>query len=95
MLSNPILVCSADEFGREQLSDIPLTDDDEKPIEPVSDIGIDQINVIMFNNMIVNPASGIVHFNEIVLSWRDFVSGPHSLAFIIDMLCALAHRNMV
>lgn len=45
-----------DEFSREQLGGIPSTDDDEQPIEPISDIGIDQINGIMFDNLNVNPA---------------------------------------
>ncbi|KAI3462114.1 hypothetical protein Pfo_018777 [Paulownia fortunei] len=40
-----------DEFSREPVSDIPSTDDDEQPIEPISDIGINQINDIMFNNL--------------------------------------------
>ncbi|CAA3012212.1 phosphatidylinositol N-acetylglucosaminyltransferase subunit P-like [Olea europaea subsp. europaea] len=55
-LSNFILVCSADEFSREQLSGIPSIDNDEQPIEPISDIGIDQINGIMFDNLTMNPA---------------------------------------
>ncbi|KAL2490162.1 Phosphatidylinositol N-acetylglucosaminyltransferase [Abeliophyllum distichum] len=41
-------VVATDEFSREQLSGIPSTDGDEQPIEPISDIGIDQINGIMF-----------------------------------------------
>ncbi|XP_020550559.1 phosphatidylinositol N-acetylglucosaminyltransferase subunit P, partial [Sesamum indicum] len=40
-----------DEFSREPLSGIPSTDDDEQPIEPISDIDITQINDIMFNNL--------------------------------------------
>ncbi|KAL0464303.1 UNVERIFIED_CONTAM: Phosphatidylinositol N-acetylglucosaminyltransferase subunit P [Sesamum latifolium] len=40
-----------DEFSREPLSGIPSTDDDEQPIEPISDIDITQINEIMFNNL--------------------------------------------
>ncbi|KAL0366415.1 UNVERIFIED_CONTAM: Phosphatidylinositol N-acetylglucosaminyltransferase subunit P [Sesamum radiatum] len=40
-----------DEFSREPLSCIPSTDDDEQPIEPISDIDITQINEIMFNNI--------------------------------------------
>nr|GMD62498.1 phosphatidylinositol N-acetylglucosaminyltransferase subunit P-like [Ipomoea batatas] len=41
-----------DEFSREPLPSSALTDDDddERPIDPISDIGIDQINNIMFNN---------------------------------------------
>ncbi|KAL8500542.1 hypothetical protein ACS0TY_020215 [Phlomoides rotata] len=40
-----------DEFSREPQSGIPSTDDDEKPIEPMCDIGINQINEIMFTNL--------------------------------------------
>ncbi|PIN12585.1 N-acetylglucosaminyltransferase complex, subunit PIG-P, partial [Handroanthus impetiginosus] len=40
-----------DEFSREPLTGIPSTDDDEQPIEPISDIGINQINDIMFRNI--------------------------------------------
>ncbi|KAK6154181.1 hypothetical protein DH2020_013820 [Rehmannia glutinosa] len=40
-----------DEFSREPVSEISSTDDDEQPIEPISDIGINQINDIMFNNL--------------------------------------------
>ncbi|KAL0425467.1 UNVERIFIED_CONTAM: Phosphatidylinositol N-acetylglucosaminyltransferase subunit P [Sesamum radiatum] len=40
-----------DEFSREPLSGIPSKDDDDdQPIEPISDIDITQINEIMFNN---------------------------------------------
>ncbi|KAL2463758.1 Phosphatidylinositol N-acetylglucosaminyltransferase [Forsythia ovata] len=45
-----------DEFSREQLSGIPSMDGDEQPIEPISDIGVDQINGIMFDNLNMNPA---------------------------------------
>lgn len=41
----------ADEFSREAVSDVPSTDDDEQPIEPISDIGINKINEIMFNSL--------------------------------------------
>lgn len=40
----------ADEFSREMLSNVPLVDDDEQPIEPISDIGINRINKIMFDS---------------------------------------------
>ncbi|KAK6119996.1 hypothetical protein DH2020_046236 [Rehmannia glutinosa] len=41
-----------DEFSREPVSEISSTDDDdEQPIEPISDIGINQINDIMFNSL--------------------------------------------
>ncbi|KAK4410939.1 Phosphatidylinositol N-acetylglucosaminyltransferase subunit P [Sesamum angolense] len=41
-----------DEFSREPLSGIPSKDDDDdQPIEPISDIDITQINEIMFNNL--------------------------------------------
>ncbi|KAL3537147.1 hypothetical protein ACH5RR_000513 [Cinchona calisaya] len=39
-----------DEFGREPLNSIPSRDDDEQPIEPISDLGIDKINRVMFSN---------------------------------------------
>ncbi|KAK7412562.1 hypothetical protein VNO78_04027 [Psophocarpus tetragonolobus] len=39
-----------DEFSRDPLSLECSLDEDEKPIEPISDIGIDRINDIMFNN---------------------------------------------
>ncbi|KAH1146355.1 hypothetical protein AAZX31_15G088400 [Glycine max] len=38
-----------DEFSRDPLS-LECTLEDEKPIEPISDIGIDRINDIMFKN---------------------------------------------
>lgn len=42
---------NADEFSREPLSGTPSTDDDdEQPIEPISDIGINKINEMMFND---------------------------------------------
>ncbi|KAG6420272.1 hypothetical protein SASPL_116795 [Salvia splendens] len=40
----------ADEFSREMVSNVPLVDDDEQPIEPISDIGINRINKIMFDS---------------------------------------------
>lgn len=40
-----------DEFSREAVSGVPSTDDDEQPIEPISDIGINKINEIMFNSL--------------------------------------------
>ncbi|OIW03903.1 hypothetical protein TanjilG_30179 [Lupinus angustifolius] len=39
-----------DEFTRDPLSPDCSLDPDDKPIEPISDIGIDRINDIMFNN---------------------------------------------
>ncbi|CAH9088597.1 unnamed protein product [Cuscuta europaea] len=41
-----------DEFSREPLLSSAFIDDedDERPIDPISDIGIDQINKIMFQN---------------------------------------------
>ncbi|KAF1886629.1 hypothetical protein Lal_00045862 [Lupinus albus] len=39
-----------DEFTRDPLSPDCSVDPDEKPIEPISDIGIDRINDIMFNS---------------------------------------------
>lgn len=47
------LSIDADEFSREPLSGKPSIhndddDDDEQPIEPISDIGINHINDIMF-----------------------------------------------
>jgi len=41
-------LCS-DEFSKDPSSD-ECSLEDEKPIEPISDIGIDRINDIMFNN---------------------------------------------
>ncbi|XP_029129877.1 phosphatidylinositol N-acetylglucosaminyltransferase subunit P, partial [Cajanus cajan] len=38
-----------DEFSRDPLS-LEFSLEDEKPIKPISDIGIDRINDIMFNN---------------------------------------------
>ncbi|XP_047965939.1 phosphatidylinositol N-acetylglucosaminyltransferase subunit P-like isoform X4 [Salvia hispanica] len=40
-----------DEFSRELLSGVPSTDGDEHSIEPISDIGIDRINNIMFDSL--------------------------------------------
>ncbi|CAA0821018.1 Phosphatidylinositol N-acetylglucosaminyltransferase- GPI19/PIG-P subunit [Striga hermonthica] len=40
-----------DEFSREPVSETPSGDDDERPIEPISDIGINQINDLMFKNL--------------------------------------------
>ncbi|KAI3449017.1 hypothetical protein Pfo_005682 [Paulownia fortunei] len=39
-----------DEYSKEPLSGIPSTNDDEQAIEPISDIGINQVNE-MFNNL--------------------------------------------
>ncbi|KAK4379528.1 hypothetical protein RND71_001390 [Anisodus tanguticus] len=38
-----------DEFTREPFRNGPSIDNDEQPIEPISDIRIDQINELMFN----------------------------------------------
>ncbi|CAH9088598.1 unnamed protein product [Cuscuta europaea] len=45
-------VVATDEFSREPLLSSAFIDDedDERPIDPISDIGIDQINKIMFQN---------------------------------------------
>ncbi|XP_051150975.1 phosphatidylinositol N-acetylglucosaminyltransferase subunit P [Andrographis paniculata] len=40
-----------DEFSREPESRTPSADSEELPIEPISDIAIDQINNIMFKNL--------------------------------------------
>ena len=48
---NLVLVTSPDEFSREPLSFVPSGDGDEQPIESISDIGIDKINYLMFNNV--------------------------------------------
>ncbi|XP_062175140.1 phosphatidylinositol N-acetylglucosaminyltransferase subunit P [Alnus glutinosa] len=40
-----------DEFSREPSSFLPSMDGDEQPIEPISDIGLDRINDVMFNNV--------------------------------------------
>ena len=46
-----MLVTSPDEFSREPLSSVPLVDGDEQPIESISDISINKINYLMFNNV--------------------------------------------
>ncbi|XP_047965928.1 phosphatidylinositol N-acetylglucosaminyltransferase subunit P-like isoform X2 [Salvia hispanica] len=43
--------CLHYEFSRELLSGVPSTDGDEHSIEPISDIGIDRINNIMFDSL--------------------------------------------
>jgi len=40
---------SSDEFSRDPSSN-ECSLEDEKPIDPISDIGLDRINDIMFNN---------------------------------------------
>ncbi|KAI5647570.1 hypothetical protein M9H77_33575 [Catharanthus roseus] len=40
-----------DDFTREPLISIPSMDGDDQPIEPISDIGINKINQIMFNDL--------------------------------------------
>lgn len=45
-----MLLCSVDEYSREPSSFEPSEEDDELPIEPISDIGINQINDLMFND---------------------------------------------
>ncbi|KAF5446091.1 hypothetical protein F2P56_031747 [Juglans regia] len=40
-----------DEFSREPSSFISSMDGDDRPIEPISDIGITKINDLMFNNV--------------------------------------------
>lgn len=41
-----------DEYSREPSSYVPsLEEDDELPIEPISDIGINQINALLFNDV--------------------------------------------
>jgi len=40
-----------DEFSREPSSFLPSMDGDEQPIEPISDIGLDRINDVMFNDV--------------------------------------------
>ncbi|XP_073312018.1 phosphatidylinositol N-acetylglucosaminyltransferase subunit P-like [Primulina huaijiensis] len=50
-----------DEFSREPLDTILLQDDDgEYPIEPISDIDVNQINDIMFSNLNDNPDKDMV-----------------------------------
>lgn len=70
-----ITFCSifADEFSREPVSGAPSPDDDEQPIDPISDIGINKINEIMFNNFKWYPATATAtatgsHFEIIVSS---------------------------
>jgi hypothetical protein len=48
---NLVLITSPDEFSREPSSFRPSMDGDEQPIEPISDIGLDRINDVMFNNV--------------------------------------------
>ncbi|KAK6143021.1 hypothetical protein DH2020_023369 [Rehmannia glutinosa] len=43
-----------DEYSKEPLSSIPATNDDEQAIEPISDIGTNQVNG-MFNNLKWEP----------------------------------------
>lgn len=45
-----MLLYSADEYSREPSSFEPSAEGDEQPIEPISDIGINQINDLMFND---------------------------------------------
>ncbi|XP_057980372.1 phosphatidylinositol N-acetylglucosaminyltransferase subunit P [Malania oleifera] len=40
-----------DEFSREPLSSTPSVEGDEQPIDPIFDIGINQINDLMFNDV--------------------------------------------
>ncbi|PNT49524.1 hypothetical protein POPTR_002G134800v4 [Populus trichocarpa] len=40
-----------DEFSREPSTFIPSLEGDEQPIEPISDIGINKINDLMFNDV--------------------------------------------
>ena len=40
-----------DEFSRDPLSSVPSVDGDELPIESMSDIGINKVNELMFNNV--------------------------------------------
>jgi len=42
-------ISCSDEFSKDPSSN-ECSLEDEKPIEPISDIGIDRINDIMFNN---------------------------------------------
>jgi phosphatidylinositol glycan class P protein len=46
-----VLITSPDEFSREPSSFLPSMDGDEQPIEPISDIGLDRINDVMFNDV--------------------------------------------
>ncbi|KAH1106556.1 hypothetical protein J1N35_010324 [Gossypium stocksii] len=39
-----------DEFSREPSSYLSHMEGDEQPIEPISDLGIDKINVLMFDD---------------------------------------------
>ena len=48
---NLVLVTSPDEFSREPLSSVPSVDGDEQPIESISDISINKINYLMFDNV--------------------------------------------
>lgn len=40
-----------DEHSRDPQIFTPLTEKDDQPIEPISDIGIDQINELMFRDL--------------------------------------------
>ncbi|KDP46535.1 hypothetical protein JCGZ_08507 [Jatropha curcas] len=40
-----------DEFSREPVNSVRSTNVDEQPIEPISDIGIDKINTLMFTDI--------------------------------------------
>ncbi|MBA0709661.1 hypothetical protein Gotri_013132 [Gossypium trilobum] len=43
-------VVATDEFSREPSSFLSHMEGDEQPIEPISDLGIDKINVLMFDD---------------------------------------------
>jgi phosphatidylinositol N-acetylglucosaminyltransferase subunit P len=45
-----LISLSSDEYNRDPLSLDFLEDGDEKPIDPISDVGIGRINDAMFNN---------------------------------------------
>ncbi|WCJ42922.1 Phosphatidylinositol N-acetylglucosaminyltransferase subunit P [Euphorbia peplus] len=38
-----------DEFSRDPTRSVPLIDGDDQPIEPIADIGIDKMNILMFD----------------------------------------------
>lgn len=40
-----------DDFSREPADSVPLTEGDDQPIEPISDISINKINILMFKNV--------------------------------------------
>ena len=46
-----VFLSYADEFSREPSSFVPSKEGDDQPIEPISDIGIDRINQLMFNDV--------------------------------------------